>query len=374
MKPKIKDIMKPIYINDKIIFGTQSSSIEIEDKDKEIFNLIKLFNGENTFEEIYIKSKETKKYIQEIISILNENLLIEDMELDCDTLSELQKNRYKTNLNYFSNYSNLVKSKYFYQKKLINSTVAIIGVGGASLLATSLATMGIGKLILVDYDCIELSNLSRQIPYFESDIGKYKVEVAKEKIKSMNSSVDVEIFNSKITCASDLKEIIKEADIVVNGIDAPAIESARWVNYECMRNNKIMIQGGIGADCIIIEKYTNEKGCYDCFLMNALKEDNEFEAQLNFAYSKGFKDVNTSYSPNIIILTGLLSSEIGKILGGYGDTINSNYTMHFNTNTYEISYINKSNKVGTCPTCGIDENTSKEPIEISKLINLARKL
>jgi molybdopterin/thiamine biosynthesis adenylyltransferase len=364
--------MSPIYLNNKIIFGTQSTSIEIDDESGEIFKLVKLFNGELSIESIYQKTLLSKDDVDELISVLNENLLIEDIELDSTLLSGLDKERYKTNLNYFSNYADLNKSKYVYQKNLINSTVVIIGVGGASLLATSLATMGIGRIILVDYDRIEISNLSRQIPYFESDIGKLKVDVAKEKINSINSSVKVEIFNKKIMCAADLDEIVKDADIVVNGIDTPPIESARWVNYACIKNNKVMIQGGIGSDCIVIEKYSNAKGCYDCCLINSLKQDNEFESQLRVAYSNEFKSVNTSYSPNIIILTGLLAFEIGKYLGKYGDVINSDYTIQINTKTLEVSYINQTSKLSNCPTCGSSKEKSKEPLNIYELIKRAK--
>lgn len=372
MKPKIKDTMAPVYINNKIVFGTQSTSIEIEDDNGEIFQLIEMFTGNMEIHEIYKKTLIDKEVVDEIIEVLNDNLLIEDANLDRELLSVEENKRYNTNLNYFSNYANLSKSKYKYQKKLIDSTVAVIGVGGASLLATSLANMGIGKIVLVDFDIIELSNLSRQIPYFENDIGRFKIDVAKEKINSINSSVIVETFNKKIVGAKELNEIIKDADIVVNGIDTPAIESARWVNYACRKNNKVMLQGGIGSDCIIIEKFTNSTGCYDCFLMNSLKNDKEFEAQLRHVYSDKFNNVNTSYVPNIIMLTGLLAFEIGKNLGEYGQKNDLDYTIELNTNTLQLKYINSSSRHIKCPTCGVDNSAIEEPVSIEELIKIVK--
>lgn len=373
MLPKIKDIVLKTYVDNKIILKNQDLSIEIEDEEGEIGKLLKLLSGKFSIEDIYNKTTLSKEDVDELISVLDENLLVEDYELDNDLLSKDEKERYKTNLNYLSNYSNLNTSKYYYQKNIMNSTVVLIGVGGASLLGVALAAMGVKKLILVDYDKVEVSNLSRQILYFENDIGRFKVEAAKEKIKASNSSVDVQIYNRKIACVSDVEDIIKDADIVVNAIDTPPIESARWLNYVCVKNNKILIQGSVGQDCVIIEKYGGDKGCYDCFLISGFKESNEFEETIKYQYTKEYKDVNTSYIPNIMILIGMLSSEIGKIIGKYGEPMDADYSIEFNTKTLQLNYINKTKRVDNCPTCGSRKKSDKLA-NISELINIGREL
>jgi len=82
--------------------------------------------------------------------------------------------------------------------KMKNATVGIAGLGGlGSNLAIALARTGIGKLILVDFDCVEKSNLNRQ-QYFLSQTGKLKTEALKQNIIEINPEVDVEIINCKL--------------------------------------------------------------------------------------------------------------------------------------------------------------------------------
>ncbi len=74
------------------------------------------------------------------------------------------------------------------QKKLLNATVAIVGMGGLGCpAAQSLITAGVGKLILIDGDIVELSNLHRQPLYGVDDLNRLKVEVAKERLEQLNN-------------------------------------------------------------------------------------------------------------------------------------------------------------------------------------------
>ena len=81
------------------------------------------------------------------------------------------------------------------QEKLGKSAVGIIGLGAlGSVSAELLARAGIGKLILIDRDVVELSNLQRQSLYDENDIGKPKAIASKEKLNKINSEVEIDIF------------------------------------------------------------------------------------------------------------------------------------------------------------------------------------
>ncbi len=100
------------------------------------------------------------------------------------------------------------------QKKLKESSVLIAGVGGlGSFVATELAFIGIGKLILVDKDVIEPSNLNRQILYTEKDIGKKKIEVAVKRLREMNPEIHVRGIYK------DIKELDEPADVYIDCLD-----------------------------------------------------------------------------------------------------------------------------------------------------------
>ena len=77
------------------------------------------------------------------------------------------------------------------QQKLLDSTALIIGMGGlGSPIAMYLAAAGVGHLILVDFDVVELSNLQRQIIHHTTDLGRLKVDSAKETLQSLNPDID----------------------------------------------------------------------------------------------------------------------------------------------------------------------------------------
>src|SRR6056297_2181885 len=94
-------------------------------------------------------------------------------------------------------------------EKIKNSTVGIAGLGGlGSNVAASLARMGIAKLVLVDYDVVEPSNLNRQ-QYFINQLGNFKTEALKKTLKEINPYVEYEIYNKKIE-ESNVKNIFKD--------------------------------------------------------------------------------------------------------------------------------------------------------------------
>lgn len=104
------------------------------------------------------------------------------------------------------------------QDKIKNSTVYIAGLGGlGSNAAVSLARIGIGKLVLVDYDVVELSNLNRQY-YFVDQIGMKKTEALAETINRCNPFIKVETKNVLIN-KNNISSIFKDADLIIEALD-----------------------------------------------------------------------------------------------------------------------------------------------------------
>lgn len=105
------------------------------------------------------------------------------------------------------------------QRKLKNARVLLIGAGGlGSPTALYLAAAGIGTLGLVDFDSVDVTNLQRQIIHGTRDIGRPKIESAKDRIIDVNPHVHVEPFETPLTSANAL-EIAKDFDIIVDGTD-----------------------------------------------------------------------------------------------------------------------------------------------------------
>ena len=105
------------------------------------------------------------------------------------------------------------------QKKIRAASVLCIGAGGlGSPVALYLAAAGIGKLGIVDFDCVELSNLQRQILHGSPDAGRPKTQSAAEALRRLNPHVEVVLYNTRFTSENAL-EIMRPYDIVVDGTD-----------------------------------------------------------------------------------------------------------------------------------------------------------
>ncbi len=104
------------------------------------------------------------------------------------------------------------------QARLRESTVAIVGAGAlGSVAAELLARAGVGKLLLIDPDVVELSNLQRQALYTEADVGVPKVEAARVRLAAINSEVRVDVVRERLTAEN--RTLLDEAELILDGTD-----------------------------------------------------------------------------------------------------------------------------------------------------------
>ena len=129
------------------------------------------------------------------------------------------------------------------QKKILSSRVLIIGAGGlGSPIAEFLSRAGVGLLGIVDNDKVSLSNLHRQGLYNTTDIGKFKVKIAKDKIKKINPNTKVTIYKIRLN-NDNFKKIINDYDYIVDGSDN--FKTKFLLNDFCLKFKKILITGAI---------------------------------------------------------------------------------------------------------------------------------
>ena len=129
------------------------------------------------------------------------------------------------------------------QKKIIQSKVLIIGMGGLGCpVAEFLTRAGVGTLGIIDYDNVDLSNIHRQSLYNVNDIKKSKVLVAKKKLKRINSKTNIISHKIRID-KNNLKKIIKEYNYIVDGSDN--FETKFLINDTCKKFKKFLVTGAI---------------------------------------------------------------------------------------------------------------------------------
>ena len=153
------------------------------------------------------------------------------------------------------------------QKKLLKSSVLVVGAGGlGSPILLYLAGTGIGKIGIIDHDKVDLSNLHRQILFNAKDIKKSKSKSASLKLKKINPDIKVKFFQEKIT-KKNIKKIAKNFGVLVDGSDN--FETKFLVNDYAVKHKKILITGAVNRfeGQIFTFNFLNRKKspCLRCF-------------------------------------------------------------------------------------------------------------
>jgi len=149
------------------------------------------------------------------------------------------------------------------QRKLKSAKVLVVGVGGlGSAASLYLAAAGVGTIGLIDHDVVEETNLQRQVIYTTDDVGRKKIEAAKERLSRLNPYIEIETYGETISSANAL-DIISKYDLV---IDATDNFPARYLlNDACVILGKPLIYGSIFRfDGQVSVFYPRRGPCYRC--------------------------------------------------------------------------------------------------------------
>ncbi|MCS7142647.1 MAG: ThiF family adenylyltransferase [Aigarchaeota archaeon] len=175
--------------------------------------------------------------------------------------------------------SNLIEDRYdrqlrikgWDQEKVQSATVTIVGVGALGCeLAKNLALVGVGKLVLIDNDVVELSNLNRQSLFTDRDIGRPKVSVARDRLRDMNPFVGVEEYYSDVRSLPE--SLFDGSAVVCSCLDSWGVR--RWLNSLCVELRKVLVDGAIsgffGNVQVVIPMKTS---CLECHGQNLIPAD-----------------------------------------------------------------------------------------------------
>ena len=148
------------------------------------------------------------------------------------------------------------------QRNLLQAKAVIVGAGGlGSPSAIYLALAGVGTIGIVDFDVVEISNLQRQILHHTSDIGRPKLESAKDNINSYNPDTNVVLHEVRLE-SDNAREIISQYDLVINGADNFA--TRYLVNDACYLEGKPLVDGSILIFDGQATLFLPGQGCYRC--------------------------------------------------------------------------------------------------------------
>lgn len=224
------------------------------------------------------------------------------------------------------------------QRKLLNARVLVVGVGGlGSPIAIYLAAAGIGTLVLVDYDTVELSNLQRQVVHRTEDVGRPKVESARDHLHELNPEIQLIAINGQLDGAA-LTEQVRLADVVVDASDN--FETRFLLNAACVRERTPLVSGAairLEGQVTVFHNERADAPCYRCLYRDEGGEGDTCS-------------LTGVLAPVVGIIGTVQATEVIKVLLGIGDTLDGRLLLLDALNMEWRTL--RLRKDPDCPVCG----------------------
>lgn len=327
--------------------------ILIEVENSKILDIVKKFDGKKTIYEIsneygYISKSE----LIELACFLNESKVL----IECDKAYEsnfFEKNVRILNLleDYFLKTSEVIEAV----NKLNSTTVAIVGLGAVGTwIAEALTRTGVRNYIFIDPDKVDISNLHRQNLFFESDVGRYKIDCIEEYLNQI-SDVSVKKFYENLDI--DFFEKYNDRfDLIINCADFPNVDTTtNIIGKECMkRGTPHIIGGGYNLHLTLIGQTVipGKTACVRCFDLTLRKINNsDLEGVKKLARQS--RKIG-SFGPLCSFSASITANEAIKvIIGAIDEVINKNKRIEFITSDLDFkSFDIPMNE--KCDWCGIN--------------------
>nr|VFJ63534.1 MAG: adenylyltransferase and sulfurtransferase [Candidatus Kentron sp. DK] len=254
-----------------------------------------------------------------------------EQHLSANPLTEQSRERY-------SRHIRLSRFGIAAQRRLLDSRVLIIGVGGlGSPVALYLAAAGVGHLVLADFDRVELSNLQRQILHATGDLTRLKVESARDHLMALNPDVRVTPL-ARVLDEEELWEEVSRADVVVDATDN--FESRFELNRVCVETKTPLVSGAairMEGQVTVFDARDKESPCYRCLYSDGI-EEGETCSQVGVL------------SPLLGIIGSIQATETLKLLSGKGDPLIGRVLL---LDAFGMAFRTmKLPKDPGCPVCG----------------------
>ena len=195
------------------------------------------------------------------------------------------------------------------QLRLSRATVLIIGLGGlGSAASIYLTAAGVGHLVLVDFDKVDLSNLQRQIVHRTSDIGRPKVESAAENLRALNPGVKLSLIDHVLEQEA-LIDQVRKADVVLDASDN--FQTRFAINAACVSTGTPLVSGAairFEAQISVFNPADEQSPCYRCLYGEQAMIDETCTA-------------NGVVAPLLGIVGSIQAMEAMKLIMGIGKTL-----------------------------------------------------
>lgn len=244
---------------------------ELDDESGLVWPLCGLLDGtrspESLVETMIADHGATADQVHQILDLFRDSgWLVDNAAPVPAELTKRDLERHSRTLEFFANIDTSPRTNPYELLAMLRSANAVvIGVGGVgSAAASGLVATGVGHVHCVDFDCVELSNLNRQLIFTEKDLGRVKVDVVAERLRDLDADAEVTVADARLWSAAEVASVIAGADVVFCCADTPE-EIGSWVNKACFEARIPWLTASYaGAKYSLATYIPGRTGCYAC--------------------------------------------------------------------------------------------------------------
>lgn len=241
-------------------------------------------------------------------------------------------------LNRYSRHILLPQMDYDGQEKILNAHVLILGLGGlGSGASLYLASSGVGKLTLCDFDYVEPSNLQRQVVHSEKTVGLSKAHSAKQTLLNLNSELTIEAYDNRLS-GEELRSLISTSDVVLDCTDNSTSRCLH--NRICVELKTPLVSAAairFEGQLMVINPKLENKPCYQCVYPEANDQEETCTSAGILAPVVGMMGIHQALEA-IKLISGVGEDIAGKLISF--DGLSSKW------NQFNVP------KRASCPVCG----------------------
>lgn len=354
MNPKLNSTVSVVKINDHVLefFLTNiRQQVRIKVEDDTILNLVTSLDGQRTIEEIVKEHDLDIEEVNDLLQYLRSKGILDNVDPKED-FHDYEK--YRRVIHFLSEYSHSHEHLVSMWDKIRSSSVLIVGLGAVGTwVASNLAQSGVGTILLMDADEVDISNLHRQFGYTETDVGRKKADVLVERIHDFSEGVRVikeysYLDDSALHIFDDTK-----IDLIINCADKPTVDdTSLWIGEYAMRRGiPHIVGGGYNLHLSLIGQTVlpGKSACMKCF-QRTLEAENAIDPTKVKKLSVKNRKVG-SFGPMCSMIASMVGMEAIKVLSGDIEPSNINRRGEFDIYNMDIKYKTYTRR-DDCEWCG----------------------
>lgn len=311
------------------------------------------FDGKKTLFEILENENldnESKKEATELVEYLNQNKILLKLDEEYSDKYKLYPRVFTLLEDYYSKISEV--NKVF--SKIQDSVVMVIGLGAVGTwVAHNMVMSGVKNLILVDFDKVEISNLHRQMGFFENDINQLKIDMIEKRLLEIDEELEIKKIKDVLDQKFFKRNEFEKIDLIINCADYPSVDETSLIVGKYCMEKKInhLVGGGYNLHLSLIGQVVipGKTACINCFKKN-LEEINTIDTT-NIKKLENKERKVGSFTPLSTLSAAITSNEAFKCLAGIDRLVMSENRSEFLIRDMNFKNL-KMNRRKDCEWCG----------------------